>query len=840
MDSNATTPAGQKREGVTPVPVVITGIGVFCPIGRTPKELLDNIRECRGGIGEIIAFDTSGLKTKHAAEIRDYDALQYFSPHEVEVLDKTAQFAILAARSALEASGLDLDVLGRDRIGIVMGVCAGGQGDSNQRFPVDAPWATDRKARTMLSTAHYVQTDAVVWKLGLEGPEATISTACASSATAMSYAYELIQAGKADVILAGGADAFSLNTYAGFYALGAMPVGPCSPFSEGIGVTFGEGAGFVVLESLDRALARSARIHGELLAYGATGDAHHITSPHPSGEGLKRALEMAMARSGLSIDAIDYVNAHGTGTRDNDTSETMAIRELFKGRPICPPVSSTKSYFGHTLGAAGILEFIVSLLCQEAGLIPPTLNFTTPRPGCDLDYVPNTPREVPIRYFLSTSAAFGGVNAALVGGAVEPKRHRPAPHTDRVVITGVGVVSSIGSGSAEFVEALRQGRCGIGPIDRFDVSDCRSRRAGLIRDFKPRRLVPTLDLRRLDLLNQYAAVAAGLALKEAGLDRAPLPPERVGMVMGLTRGPVGAQERFLESLKNDGIEGLSAKHFPSMVISTAGGQVSQAFGCMGINSTLVDGVTAGLHALIHAFELLRQNDGQDAVVVVAADEIAALLFRVLDRLGVLAPTGENAEALRPYDPGAIGMIMGEGAAALVLERASSAAGRGATVLAEVAGYGLAGDGGSPSYLQPEPSGRQLERAIRLALEEARIGPEVLDVVYGHGRGIPAQDQREVQAVGRVLAGRPVPVGCVLGHIGVAEAASGLFSVAAAVLGMARSEAYPVAGGDNSLAGGLAYVRGGPLAGSYRRALVAGSTETGNNAAVVLTTVAAGA
>ena len=350
MDSNATTQPGQKRKGITPVPVVITGIGVFCPIGRTPEQLLDNIRNCRGGIGEIIAFDTSSLKTKHAAEIRDYDGLQYFSPHEVEVLDKTAQFAILAARSALEASGLDLDVLGRDRIGIVMGVCAGGQGDSNQGFRVDAPSGDRPEGATMLSTAHYVQTDAVVWKLGLEGPEATISTACASSATAMSYAYELLQAGKADVILfAGGADAFSLNTYAGFYALGAMPVGPCSPFSEGIGVTFGEGAGFVVLESLDRALARSARIHGELLAYGATGDAHHITSPHPSGEGLKRALEMAMARSGLSIDAIDYVNAHGTGTRDNDTSETMAIRELFKGRPPCPPVSSTKSCSSDTL-----------------------------------------------------------------------------------------------------------------------------------------------------------------------------------------------------------------------------------------------------------------------------------------------------------------------------------------------------------------------------------------------------------------------------------------------------------------------------------------------------------
>ena len=249
-------------------------------------------------------------------------------------------------------------------------------------------------------------------------------------------------------------------------------------------------------------------------------------------------------------------------------------------------------------------------------------------------------------------------------------------------------------------------------------------------------------------------------------------------------------------------------------MSSIGGQVSRALSLKGVASTVVDGVTAGLHALVHACELLRQNDSQDAVVVVAADEIGGLFFRLLDRLGVLAETGGRGpgEALCPYDPGATGMVLGEGAAALVLERASSAAGCGAAVLAAVAGYGLAGDGGSAGYPEPEPTGRQLERAIRAALEEAGIGPEGLDVVYGHGRGIPAQDQREAQALGRVLAGRPVPVGCVLGHTGVAEAASGLFSVAAAVLGMGRSEAYPVAGGGGSLAGGLAYVRGGSLAG----------------------------
>jgi 3-oxoacyl-(acyl-carrier-protein) synthase len=319
-----------------------------------------------------------------------------------------------------------------------------------------------------------------------------------------------------------------------------------------------------------------------------------------------------------------------------------------------------------------------------------------------------------------------------------------------------------------------------------------------------------------------------------------LPPERIGVSAALSRGPVTSNEKFYQSLVTSGRTPATGRLMLRMGRFVVATQLAHLFRWQGSCSTLSEGVTAGLHALVHAFELLRQNDGHDAVVVVAADEIGGLFFRLLDRLGVLAEIGRHGEALCPYDPEATGMVLGEGAAALVLERASSAAGRGATALAEVAGYSLAADGGSHSYFEPEPTGRQLERAIRLALEEAGIGPEELDVVYGHGRGIPAQDQREAQALGRVLAGRPVPVGCVLGHTGVAEAASGLFSVAAAVLGMARSEVYPVASGGELLAGGLAYVRGGPLAGSYRRALVAGSTENGNNAAVVLTTVAEGA
>ncbi|HLL84498.1 MAG TPA: beta-ketoacyl-[acyl-carrier-protein] synthase family protein, partial [Longimicrobium sp.] len=651
----------------------------------------------------------------------------------------------------------------------------------------------------------------------------TLSTACASSTSALGYAYELLQQGQADVVLAGGADAFSLPTYAGFYALGAMAKQACSPFSEGIGVTFGEGAGFVVLERLEEAEARGAKVEGALLGFGGTGDAHHITAPHPTGEGLRRAMELALAEAGLRPTDIDYVNAHGTGTRDNDTAETAAIKQLFHGGAV-PPISSSKSGLGHTLGAAGILEFVVSLLGQREGLIPPTVNFTGPRPGCDLDYVPNQARPGRIRHFVSNSAAFGGVNAVVVGGEVEPHRALPPRHPDDVVITGLGVVSPLGCTVDAFADALREGRTAIVPAPQLELPDGSRGTAALMRGFEPRRLLPTADVRRLERLDAYAVVASGLALRDAGLE-GKVPETRTGAVVGLTRGAVVAHERFLQNLRKDGIRQLSPRYFPSMVLSTVSGQLSQAFRVRGIVSTVVDGTTSGLHALLHGFRLLRDNGALDAVVVVAADELGAMLHGVYARAGLLGAEGRS----RPYDPEASGMVLGEGAAAIVLERRSAALARGARVRARLEGCGQTADGLGSMRLQPE--GHALELAARLALQEAGVTAADVGFVYGHGRGQPAYDGREARAVVR-LVGCVTPVGCVMGNTGVVESASGLLSVLAAVLGLERGEVYPIVS-DGRLPEGVGFVHERARPGAYARALVIGGTESGNNAAVVL-------
>ena len=804
--------------------VVVSGMGIFCPIGTSLEEVVSRLKSCEGAVRRIESFNTDNLSIQHAAEIPGYDPLNYFSAEDAKNLDRTAQFGILAARLAVEDAGLSQAVLESERTALVTGICAGGQGDP----PQTKANPFDINLFAFPDTAIYVQSDAIGRALGLHGPRSTVSTACASSGTALAFAYEWIRTGRADYVIVGGTDAFSIFTYAGFYALGAMAPQPISPFSEGIGVSFGEGAGFVVLESLERAQARDAKIYGEFLGYGLTGDAHHVTSPHPAGEGLKRAMSRCLDRAGMQPEDIDYINAHGTGTRDNDTSETQAVMALFSETKV-PPVSSTKSYFGHTLGAAGILEFIVSVLAMKEGFIPPTINFDKARPGCELDYVPNEPREGAIHAFISTSAAFGGVNCAVSAGQLRATVVEQPSDLDEIWITGVGIVSPIGCGRETFRQALVEGKSGIRPVDRFDTSAFDSKLAALVDGFNARKLAPTLDVRRADLLTRYAMVAAGLAFQDSKLDLRTADCERLGLVMGLTYGSITVQDDFQKSLINDGVEKMSAKYFPAMVLSTIGGQVSQAFKLRGLNNTVVDGITSGLTALVHAYDLLRNDPQQDAIAVVAADEVGSLYYDVFHRRGWLAKDSDG-QLLNSYGNGH-GYILGEGGGGLIIERASSARKRGAKPLAKISGVGATAD--SFAYRDLNPDATYLSHALSAALDEAQLKPAQIDWLIGHGRGNVAHDQREIAAWKEVFGQALPPTSCLTGNVGVTPAASGIFSIAAALSGMQNGEAYPLASVDDSLDKQVPFVTGSVKTGQYRRVLVAGSTEHGNNHAIVL-------
>ncbi len=359
---------------------------------------------------------------------------------------------------------------------------------------------------------------------------------------------------------------------------------------------------------------------------------------------------------------------------------------------------------------------------------------------------------------------------------------------DEVWITGIGVVSPIGCGREAFRAGLREGKSGIRPIDRFDTAAYASKYAALVDGFNARKLAPTLDVRRADLLTRYAMVAAGLAFQDSKLDLRSANPDRLGLVMGLTYGSITVQDDFQTSLINDGLEKMSAKYFPSMVLSTIGGQVSQAFKLRGLNNTVVDGITSGLTAVVHAHDLLRNDPAQDAIAVVAADEIGSLFYDVFNRRGWLAPDqADDAPALRPYGAGR-GYIVGEGGAALILERASTARKRGAKPLARISGVGATAD--SFAFRDLNPSPEYLTHAIEAALTQAAIDKSAIDWIIGHGRGQPRYDQRELNGLLNVFGQQTPPISCLSGNLGVAGASSGLFSLAAATLGLENDEAYP--------------------------------------------------
>lgn len=809
-----------------PIQIAVTGIGILCPIGNSPDEVFEAIRLGKGAVREIQAFDASQLKIKHAAEIADFDPKDHFATPEEQKMDRTAQLGIVAARRAVLDAGLTPEDIASTRLGLVVGVCAGGQGDPPRSMEDPFKLRLDDFPETSI----HVQADAIASDLKLHGPHNTISTACASSGSALGVALEWLRTGRCDRVLVGGTDAFSVFTYAGFYALGAMAPEPTSPFSEGIGVTFGEGSGFVILESVDAAMARQAKIYGELMGAGMTGDAHHVTSPHPAGEGLNRAVRTAFENAGITASDVDYYNAHGTGTRDNDTSETQAIRELYASPSDVPPVSSTKSYFGHCLGAAGILEFIVSLLASQKDLIPPTINFVTARQGCDLDYVPNFARKGKNDIFVSTSAAFGGINAAVIGGKLRNSPSIRVVEKEEVWITGTGIVSPIGCGNTEFIESLKNGVSGIRKVDRFPTEGLRTQHAALVQEFNARKLIPTLDVRRVEMLNRYAMVSAGLALQHSGLNPRNADPTRIGMIMGLMYGSISVQESFRDNLNKEGLEKLSAKYFPSMVVSTIGGNVSQAFRLQGINNTVVDGYTAGLTTLTHGYELLRGNASQDALLIVAAEEVGRLMFHVLSDRKWTAETNDQQSSLGMYADGS-GYILGEGGGALVIERATAAKARGAKPLARVTGYAATFDGAA--HQSVDPSGRWLAEAIRLALKDANKSIEDIDWVLGHGRGVSTEDQREVFALKECFGDRCPPVSCIVGNVGVAGASMGLMSVIAAVHGMNQGTAFPCVSTSANASCGIPLVTDSCRQGEYKTVLVIGSTEHGGNTAIVL-------
>jgi len=408
--------------------VVVTGLGSITPIGNNTSEYWDSLVAGKSGVDIIRAFDVSSYNSRVAGEVKDFNPLDYFERKEARRIERFCQFAIVASEEAFKDAALDDQTLDKDRAGVLIGVGIGGIGLIEKQNQVLLEKGPARVTPFLIpKIIPNMASGMVAIRRGLKGPNSCAVTACASGTNAIGDAFKIIQRGDADLMITGGAEsAITPLGLAGFDNMRAIsrrndePAKASRPFDkQRDGFVIAEGAGALVLENLEHATKRGARIYCEIVGYGLSCDAYHLTAPSPQGEGAARAIKAALEDASLLPDDIDYINAHGTSTPLNDKNETDAIKSVFGERAYKIPVSSNKSMIGHLLGGAGGAEAVSTILTITQGIIPPTINYENPDPECDLDYVPNTARECPVRIAISNSLGFGGHNAVIALKSME-------------------------------------------------------------------------------------------------------------------------------------------------------------------------------------------------------------------------------------------------------------------------------------------------------------------------------------------------------------------------------------------------------------------------------------
>ena len=403
--------------------VVVTGIGVITPIGIGKDAFWKALKEGRSGVDRITQFDTKDFPVQIAAEVKDFNAEDYLDRKEARRMDRFIQFAVASAGLAVEDSGLDLEKVDLNRVGVSVGSGIGGvktMEDQARILMEKGPKRISPFLVPMMITN--MASGCVSIAFGAKGPNTTLVTACATATHSIGDAFKILQRGDADVMFAGGAEAsITPLSVAGFCAARALstrnedPQKASRPFdADRDGFVMGEGSAVLVMETLDHALARGASIYVEVCGFGMSGDGYHITAPDPQGGGASRCMANALADAGMEPVEINYINAHGTSTPLNDKLETMAIKKVFQEHAQKIPVNSTKSMIGHLLGASGGAELAASILCMHHSIIHPTINYENPDPECDLDYVPGSFREAEIKVCLSNSFGFGGTNASII------------------------------------------------------------------------------------------------------------------------------------------------------------------------------------------------------------------------------------------------------------------------------------------------------------------------------------------------------------------------------------------------------------------------------------------
>lgn len=792
-------------------PIAVTGIGLLCPIGSTRDEVWQAVVEGRSGIREVQRVDISGLSFVYGGEMDDLDPERIPPALRHPWVERAGTMTVVAAEEALQQSGLDVAALDARRLGISLGSCQYRLQRLSLFLDVVARQGVEAADPRFLLDSHVGSpADLLAAHLGARGPKFVLSNACAAGASAIGMAVDALRAHRADTMLAGGVDILEAYSMAGFDSVQAVDSRPCAPYSRSEGINLGEGAAILVLERAGDAARRGATALAYIAGYGLSSDAHHATAPDPSGAGAARAMQRALGQAGMSVDDVDYVNGHGTGTPANDHAEIAAMHTLFGSRAATVPVSSTKSQIGHTLGAAGAIEAAVCVLAVRHQVAPPTVHVDE---GCrvehGLDIVPNRGRPADISTALSSSFAFGGANCAIVV-TDRARRSEVRAATDRVVVTGRGVVTSAGTMDG-FAAALRSGDTTWAPVDRYPVEELGCRVAGHVTDRTHLRRIDPAYVRKLDQVSRMTVAAARMAYDDARLRIAPAERERAGLIYASFGGPAESMGATRAAAERDGLGRVSPLDFPNVVMNAAGGHACIALQLKGPTTTIVTGFVAGLTGIGYAADLLRQGEA-DVLLAATADELTADIHVSFDRLGIL-----TRETPRPWDVAAGGMVPAAAGCVLVLESLEHAQQRGARIHGEVLGYAVSSD--AHGIVGVDPSGRAWEECLRQALGDAGVEPEEVACVYGDGRGSPTGDRAELRALDAVFGHAGVRVATLSGQLGYATSAQAPLHVVAA-LETCNSGAVPEIAGLSA-----------PLP-EMGRLLWRGPVETGRNVCVV--------
>ena len=757
---------------------VITGMGAFTPLSRNCAELCDALMTGKDSIAPVTTFDTQGfvgnlvsMFAKEWVSELPEDTLRY--------LNRSTIFAVIAYREAIAQARLQLDKVSPQRIGVVFGTLQSGFGKAEKVASAVFTNRLEVVTKQDICASLVSHCTGVIKNLcGAQGRVLTVSLACASSNTAVGIAADMIRDGEADIVIAGGTDAVSLSVMAGFNALRAISSTKTAPFGAPPGLTLGEGAGVVIVESLQTARARGCMPRAEVLGYGISGDAHHPTAPEPHGKGMEQVMREALAVSGLQASDIDYINAHGTGSEANDRIESHAILRVFGDRTA---VSSIKSFIGHTLGACGVLEVIATLLLAEKNCVPYGLRMETPRENCAvLDYVHTQPRRRSYDKILVNNFGFGGSNSALalsINGTTTALPER-APH--KVFVHAIGAITAAGQGFSAFCDAWREEKT----LVTIDVE------TGLPLASAPRPSFRSPTLRpfaRSALTVKYMIQALEEALGENTADYRN--NARSGIVSGMIFGIQKPIEKFLKSVLKGNPALASAKDFPMINLNAAVGLASIAFGISGYQSAF--GGSAA--ALAYALDTIRRGR-QDRMMVVTGDESTPDLLRIFQQVGVLPSESSAFEDTSSQ-------AFGEGAIALNLERGNEGVSSNCVQIAGWAHFPC-----RKNTIATDDTA--MEAAITTALTRAEIIPKAIKRMVLFLQSAKAEQCAAKRALERLLGSEAsLPIQYVAPIFGYTPSCGALMAVAGACAA-AQSDSTAtcvIAAGYDMIGDGFAFV-----------------------------------